>query len=619
MAATQNQPSEGASGLESHLQAVGLSPTGAGPAKSGTPNPAVVRPLAATTWIAALFCLLVCAAMLYQHQIAAQHDPWKSPQLLALKAKLIESPKDENLKTEIRRLDLEFRQRYFRRLTLNSTAAWLLIGGVAAMLFASKRAAKLHERLPMPRINPDAAAQALRKSAQARQSVAVVAAVVVVALGTLVLTARSPLPASSAELDKLLGRASVVESAADVPSIADFRANWPRFRGADGGGAFSSTNGLPLTWDDKTGANILWKSPVPALGFNSPVVWSNRVFISGGDAQKREVFCFDAADGKVLWRRAIENVPGSPAKQPEINEQPGFAAATMATDGRRVYVFFANGDLAALTMDGAPAWSKNLGVPKNPYGHAASLAMWPGKLIVQMDQGESDAPASKLYAFDSASGRALWERSRPVPASWATPIIVESAGGVQIVTVGQPWVISYALADGNELWRAELLDGEITSSPVLATGGLVIAVSPNAKLIAIRSDGAGDVTKSHVVWTNEVQVPDVTSPTSNGELVFTVTSGGVVVCCDAKDGKLVWQHELDMEVQASPAITGDRLFLVNTKGDSLVLAVAREFKELGWGKLDDQFFASPAFANGRIFLRGSANLWCLVAKEGTQP
>src|SRR6185503_4603383 len=120
-------------------------------------------------------------------------------------------------------------------------------------------------------------------------------------------------------------------------------------------------------------------------------------------------------------------------------------------------------------------------------------------------------------------------------------IIIEAAAKVQIVAVGQPWVIGYALSNGNELWRAELLDGEITSSPVLA-GGLVIAVSPNAKLIAIRPDGAGDVTKSHVTWTNEVQVPDVTSPASNGELVFTVTSGGAVGCCDAKDGKLVWQH-----------------------------------------------------------------------------
>src|SRR6266496_661522 len=121
-------------------------------------NP-VARTLKITTWIAALFCILVCGAMIYQHEIAAQHDPWKSPQLLALKAKLIDSPKNERLKTEVRRLDLEFRQRYFRRLTLNSTGAWLLIGGLVGLLLASKRAAKLDARLPMPQTNPDAPAQ----------------------------------------------------------------------------------------------------------------------------------------------------------------------------------------------------------------------------------------------------------------------------------------------------------------------------------------------------------------------------------------------------------------------------------------------------------------------------
>src|ERR1041384_4773617 len=132
-------------------------------------------------WIAVAFCALICAAMLYQHEIAVEHDPWKSPQLLDLKAKLAASPADENLKTEIRRLDLEFRQRYFRRLTLNSTGAWLLIGGVAALLLASKQGAEWAARLPMPRITPDAAAQALHQSAQARRSVAIAAAVVVVA------------------------------------------------------------------------------------------------------------------------------------------------------------------------------------------------------------------------------------------------------------------------------------------------------------------------------------------------------------------------------------------------------------------------------------------------------
>jgi outer membrane protein assembly factor BamB len=248
-------------------------------------------------------------------------------------------------------------------------------------------------------------------------------------------------------LNKLL--AGGESAASDLPSLAEFQANWPRFRGFDGGGASKSE--FNLSFDGKLGAGVVWKSPVPAPGFNSPVVWSNRVFISGGDAIKREVFCYDAADGKLLWQRAVEKVPGSPAKPPEISDTTGYAAATMATDGRCAFVMFANGDLAAFSFDGAPVWSRSIGVPKNMYGHAASLAIWPGKLIVQLDQDEGAPGGSKLLAFDCATGRPLWERSKPTHGSWATPVIIEAAGKIQIITLALPFVISYALADGNEL------------------------------------------------------------------------------------------------------------------------------------------------------------------------
>ena len=166
--------------------------------------------------------------------------------------------------------------------------------------------------------------------------------------------------------------------------------------------------------------------------------------------------------------------------------------------------------------------------------------------------------------MQGASGRVLWERSRPVPASWATPIVVEAAGKTQIITLANPWVIAYALADGNELWRAQLLENEVVPSPVFA-GGLVLVINPGAKLMALRPDGAGDVTKTRVAWADEENVPDIASPASNGELVFTVTSGGMVTCFEAGDGKKIWETNLDTEVQASPGIMGDRLFILADK------------------------------------------------------
>ena len=548
--------------------------------------------------------------MLYQHSVAAEHDPWKSPQLLALKEKLRAAPADESLRAEIRRLDLEFRQRYFRRLALNLTGGWLLVAGVGALLLAAKSAKRLTEQPPMPQRRTDAQALALQAAARARWSVAGVGAVVGTGLLALAFTSQSPLPDTGGEVNKVLGGGE--NAVSDAPSLAEFQANWPRFRGPDGGGAAKGE--WNLSFDGTPGGNVIWKSPIPAIGFNSPVVWSNRIFLSGGDAIKRQVFCFDAMDGKLLWQRAVENVPGSPAKLPEISDATGYAASTMATDGRRAFVMFANGDLAAFNFDGSLAWAKHLGVPKNMYGHATSLAIWPGKLIVQLDQDEGAPGGSKLLAFVCATGRALWERTKPTHGSWASPIIVEAAGKTQIITVALPHVMSSSLADGAELWRAELMEGEITPSPIFAAG-LVLVVNPSSKLHALRPDGAGDVTKSHVGWTAEESIPDVTSPVSNGELVFTVTSSGMLTCFDLKDGKKVWQKDLELEVQASPGIAGNRLFVLSTKGDAVLAEAGREFKELGRAKFADLFHGSPAFVDGRVYLRGATNLWCLGGRK----
>ncbi len=564
--------------------------------------------LSRTVWVALIFCLLVGAAMIYQHSVAAERDPWKSPQLLALKEKLRDAPADESLRSEIRRLDLEFRQRYFRRLDLDNTGAWLLIGGMAVLLITARNGVKIVARPQLPRRKTDGPKAELEMVSRSRWSVAVVGVILLTGLATLAFSGRSILPDSAAQLDKLLGRGPVSGEVEDTPSIAEFRSNWPRFRGADGSG--TSQSSLNLSLGEKQGDGVIWKSPVPAPGFNSPVVWSNHVFISGGNAARREVFCYDAGDGKLLWQRAVENVPGSPAKLPEISDATGYAAGSMATDGRRAFVMFANGDLAAFRFDGSLTWAKHLGLPKNTYGHASSLAIWPGKLIIQLDQDEGAAGGSKLLAFDCATGKTLWERTKPTHSSWASPIIVEAGGKQQIITLSLPFAMSHSLTDGNELWRAELMEGEITPSPIFA-GGNVIMVSPAGKLIALYPDRSGDVTKSHIVWTAEDNIPDVTSPVGNDELIFTTTSGGMLTCFDAKDGKKVWQKDLDTEIQSSPAIAGNQLLLVSTKGEVVLIEVSREFNELGRTRLDDAFHASPAFANGRVYLRGAKNLFCL--------
>ena len=156
----------------------------------------------------------------------------------------------------------------------------------------------------------------------------------------------------------------------------------------------------------------------------------------------------------------------------------------------------------------------------------------------------------------------------------------------------------------------EALNGEITPSPIFADG-LVIAVSPSDKLFAIRPDGQGDVTKTGIAWSSEENVPDVTSPISNGELVFTITTSGMLTCFDAKDGKKLWEHDFDMEFHSSPGIAGTALYLFSQKGAAIVVEAARQFKELYRTEMGETFHASPVFMDGRIIMRGVTNIWCL--------
>ena len=194
-----------------------------------------------------------------------------------------------------------------------------------------------------------------------------------------------------------------------------FQSNWPRFRGPDGSG-FSPKANAPLAWDENVKSGVLWKAPIGQPGFNSPIVWGNRIFISGGSAEKREIYCYDATDGELVWTRAVENLPGSPVKIPDLSESAGYAASTMATDGRLAYAIFANGDLAAVDFHGQLAWAKNLGLPQNAYGHAASLAVWRDRLIVQFDHGDNKPSSSRLMLLEGATGKVVWEKPRGFPA-----------------------------------------------------------------------------------------------------------------------------------------------------------------------------------------------------------
>jgi outer membrane protein assembly factor BamB len=391
--------------------------------------------------------------------------------------------------------------------------------------------------------------------------------------------------------------------------------NWPRFRGPGGLGVSSYTN-VSDNWNGRTGEGILWKSKVPLVGHNSPIVWGNRVFLSGADANNCEVYCFDAFSGKLLWTGPVQGGVKQVVELPEGGA--GFASPTVVTDGWRVCAIFATGDVGCFDLQGKNLWARNLGTPDSAYGYASSLEMYRNLLLIQYDQGNAEDNKSKLIALNTFSGQTVWETKRPVPNSWTSPIVARAGDRDQIITCGDPWVIAYDPANGTELWRAKCIGGEIAPSPIYA-GGLVLAIEPYTKLVAIRSDGQGDVTRTHIAWSIKDGTPDICCPVSNGQLVFLLASEGMLFCYKVTDGTKLWEKDLKENFRASPSIVGNRLYLLSEKGIMFIMEAGTECKELTRCELGEDCYASPAFADGRIYIRGVENLYCIGSRASKSP
>ena len=394
------------------------------------------------------------------------------------------------------------------------------------------------------------------------------------------------------------------------PDEAALTANWPVFRGWGGSGLVKGT-AWPQSWDGKTGAGIAWKTPVPLGGHGSPIVWKDRVFVTGADAEKREVYCYDTASGKLLW---TGNVPGVATFEPFT--ATGFAASTPATDGTLVYAIFATGDVAAFDFTGARVWVRHLGKPESQYTYSASLTVWNGKVIVLWDVGGEPASGkAMLMALDGATGKTAWMTPRSVGSSWSSPIVTNTGGGMQIITSSIPWVIGYDAESGAEKWRAKLMEGDVAPSPVFANGSVYVA-NDRACIARIATDGSGDVTKSHVKWKIEPEdgLPDIVSPLADGKYTWTNGPLGTLNCFDATDGKKIWDHEFASGVQASPMKVGDEVWVLDMKGVMVMLSSGEDAKTLGSNPLGEAAKASPAFAGGRIYIRGTNNLYCIGTK-----
>lgn len=573
-----------------------------------------------TAIVAGLFSLIVLGFLVQNYLMITIYDAARTEKLEAMKI-AIRDTADEELMFDIRQLDLQIRQNRIRRLTFSRKGGYLLFAGVVIFLLALKWASSVAKKPPSPQLAEDSQGRLVRESTLSRWAVAV--GLVILASGAIFLTLAQRIDFTGADRQDN-----------SYASMEEISKNWAGFRGP-GGSGISTHRNVPTNWNGKTGEGIVWKAEVPLPGHNSPIVWENRVFVSGADPNKREVYCFDASSGKLLWQGTVKAVAPPPDEPLELGKETSYAAPTMVTDGRRVCAIFPNGDVGCFDFEGKQLWSKNLGTPDSAYGYTSSLALYKNLLLIQYDQGDVEDEKSKLIALKTFSGRIAWQVKRPVPGSWASPIVADVNGQYRVITCGDPWVIAYDPNNGAELWRAECLGGDVAPSPIYVPhqnrpepdlypdankpapkktdfrAGLIFAIEPYGKLVAIRPDGRGDVTKTHIAWSVEDSTPDICSPVSTGELIFLLTTDGLLICYKVADGKKLWEEDLRMDFLASPSLVGDRLYLLSGKGVMFIVAAGAEYKELGKCELGEDCCASPAFADGRIYIRGEANLYCI--------
>lgn len=566
--------------------------------------------------VAGSFCLILGSLLLvnslrmYRWDGGGKLRVVEAKELLPLKAQLRANPGDAEVVAKIRELDQRQRASYFRRKHLSERAGVLLVAGTVLFIAALQTSLFLRRpRFRDPRLSSrleDAAEALSRKRLTVGATALVVSSLALAfvwgAKREWVVAVAAPAPAAPGNEEP--AKAVPLN---DYPADEELAKNWGRFRGPTGQGIVDLPD-LPDTWSGAEGTNILWKTEVPLPGQSSPVVWGDRIYVTGANEQRREVFCFDANSGALVWREPVSTAEAARDKPAKVMEDTSFAGCTPVTNGRQVVAMFANGEVAAFALDGKKLWAKHLGTPHNNYGHATSLAMWRDRVIVVLDQDEADKGLSKIYALNAATGEAVWSAPRAVKESWATPLVVSAPSGDQVITCADPFVISYNPENGQELWKQELLTGDVAASPIFRDGQIYTA-SDGACLASIGLDGK-------VAWKwDEGQLPDICSPLCDGPRVYILVYG-TLTAFDVKTGKMLWEQDLEADCHASPCLVNGKIWALSAEG-VMVMGQADDtgFKESGRAELGEKCGASPAFAPGRVYLRGKQHLYAIGAKK----
>ena len=437
-------------------------------------------------------------------------------------------------------------------------------------------------------------------------------------------------------ITRIVVLAVAVSAAAQVANAQE----WSQWRGPNAAG-ISAEKGLPDEWSATK--NILWKTPIPGRGHSSPVLWGKRIFLTtdlegdivpGAKAMRHErngqvwvhpdstsgnrkhtlkVLCLDRDSGKLLW----EQTAYEGTVLDDRHRKNTYASPTPVTDGKYVYAFFEAEGLYCYDLNGKLIWKTSFGqISKVGMGPGTSPTLYENLLFLQCDNEDGGPELSFLTAVDKNTGKEVWRVKRDQRKTHATPLIVRTDKRVELIANGWETVVSYDPKTGRELWRCEGVKGWAIPSPVAGHGMVFLAAGyPNKRALGVKLGGTGDLTGTpNVVWSYDKGTAYVASPILYGDYYYLITDKGILTCIEATTGAIKYEGgrvPVPASFSASIVAYDGKLFLTSEDGDTFVVKAGPTHEVLRTNSVGEPVLASPAIANGRIFIRGDKHLYCI--------
>ena len=390
-------------------------------------------------------------------------------------------------------------------------------------------------------------------------------------------------------------------------------ADWPQFRGPGGQGHSEGTN-LPLTWSESE--NVTWKVPIAGLGWSSPSIQGKQIWLTTAidSGKSLHALAFDRASGKTLHDIEVFRLedPGP------VHSKNSHASPTPLIEGDRVYVHFGAHGTACLTTDGSIVWSTRELKHDHRHGPGGSPVIFEDLLILNCDGSDIQF----VVALDKNTGKIRWKKKREhigedrlsgksnVPMAYTTPLLIEINGRIELLSSGADSIVSYNPANGEEYWWFRYDGYSNVPRPVVGKGLVFISSGyDQPEFYAVRVDGSGDVTDSHLAWNMKKAAPLNPSPLLVGDELYLVSDNGIATCLDAVSGKQHWQERIGGNFSASPTLADGRIFLLDEDGTMTVIAPGTNYERLASNKLEGRTLATPAIVDQTIFLRTDTHLY----------